>query len=267
MSNSPTLVTLGRLVKFCRETAGIKQAELAKMLGYSNGWLSNVETGQLRARRDQIVKIEKTLGLPESSFTDVYDSLRHEHPVESFDRYAELERQAITIQGYDSQAMPGLLQTEETARALISAGRPTAKAEVIEDLVARRLDRQQILDKDESSALWLVVDEPVIRRPVGGRDVHAAQLDHLLKEMERPAVTVQVVPFATGAHAGLAGTFYILSFESEPNIAYTEDPATGHILERPDLVRAITDTHHALRMSVLPTKASADLIKQVREET
>lgn len=264
---NPTLVTLGRLVRFCRDTANIKQADLARTLGYSEGWLSNVETGQLRARRDQVVAIENALGLPEASLTDVYDDLRHDHPVELFERYEEMERRAASILDYEALAVPGLLQTEDTARALLVAGRPADKPDAIDDLVSRRMSRQAILTRDNPPTLWVVLDETVIRRPVGGGKIHAAQLEHMMDMADRPGISIQVVPFASGAHAGLVSTFHILSFETEPNIAYSEDPATGHIHERPELVRSISNTYHALQASALPSVASISMIKEVRDAT
>src|SRR3569833_2845 len=258
---SPTLVTLGRIVRFCRDAADIKQADLAKTLGYSVGWLSNVETGQLRARRDQVVAIEKALGLPTATLTAVYDDLRHDHPVERFERYEETERRATRILDYEALAIPGLLQTEETARALLVAGRPADTPDAIEDLVARRMARQDILTREVPPMLWVVLDETVIRRPVGGPKVHGDQLDHLLNIAQRPGISIQVIPFASGAHAGLVSTFYIFAFEQEPSIAYTEDPATGHIHERPELVRTFSDTYYALQTSALPSVALIAMIK------
>jgi transcriptional regulator with XRE-family HTH domain len=264
---SPTLITLGRIVRFCRDAANVKQADLAKTLGYSVGWLSNVETGALRARRDQVVAIEEALGLPKATLTDLYDDLRHDHPVERFERYEERERRATRILDYEALAVPGLLQTEETARALLVAGRPADTSDAIEDLVARRMARQDILTREAPPMLCFVLDEPVIRRPVGGPKVHTAQLDHLLTMTDRPGISIQVIPFASGAHAGLVSTFHILSFEQEPSIAYTEDPATGHIHERPEHVRTVSDTYHALQTSALPSVTSISMIKEVRDET
>jgi transcriptional regulator with XRE-family HTH domain len=263
---SPTLVTLGRIVRFCRDSANIRQADLAKTLGYSVGWLSNVETGQLRARRDQVVAIEKALGLAEATLTDVYDDLRHDHPVERFERYEERERLATRILDYEALAIPGLLQTEETARALLVAGRPADTLEAIDDLVARRMARHDILSRAAPPMLCFVLDETVIRRPVGGAKVHTGQLDHLLDLADRPGISIQVVPFASGAHAGLVSSFIIWSFDNEPSVAYTEDPATGHIHERPELVRTISDTYHALQTSALPSVTSIAIIREVRDE-
>lgn len=267
---SPSRVTLGRLIRFCRDSAGRKQNQLAQALGYSVGWLSNVETGQLRPRRDQITAIEEELALPTGTLTDVYDDLlKHEspHPVESFDRFIDLERTATTIHDYEALVVPGLLQTEETARAILAAGRPGDRPEAIDELVDARMRRQEIFGQANPPTLWIVLDETVIRRPVGGAKVQAAQLDHLLETSARPGITVQVIPFATGAHAGLVSTFYIFSFNDSHDVAYTEDPATGHVHERPELVRVMSETYDALRASALPASASVELIKKAREET
>ncbi len=178
----------------------------------------------------------------------------------------DLEKQASAIHGYEPLVVPGLLQTEETARALFTAGRFGGKPEVIDTLIDIRMQRQQILAQKDRPALWFVVDETVIRRPIGGGKVHAAQLDHLLDAAARPGITVQVVPFDAGAHGGLAGPFYILSFNNGPDIAYAEDPVTGHFHERPELVRAMSETYDAIRATVLPAKVSLELIRHVREE-
>lgn len=268
MSRTPraTLIALGKLIRWCRDLAGLKQADLAKKLGYSVGWLSNVETGQLRPRRDQIIRIEKSLALPEGTLTSIYDDLKPGHPVELFERFEGMEQSASSIRSYDALAIPGLLQTEETARALLKAGRPVDRPEVVEELVARRMSRQAILERDDPPSLWMLLDETVIRRPVGGSEVHAAQLDYLVEIAERPGISVQVIPFAAGAHAGLVSTFAIFSFSEEPDIAYSEDPAMGHIHDRPDLVRTITEAYNALNASALPAAASMTFIREVKEE-
>jgi hypothetical protein len=162
--------------------------------------------------------------------------------------------------------VPGLLQTADYARALIAAGRPDAKPEVIESLLAARLERQDILSRDDPPTLWLVVDETALLRPVGGRDVHIAQLDVLLEAAGRPGVTIQVVPLVTGAHAGLTCSFTILSFEDEPDIAYTEDLERGYFRERPELVRGWFGAYEALHMVTHTAAASLEVIRQIREK-
>jgi transcriptional regulator with XRE-family HTH domain len=265
---SPALVTLGAAIRRHRETAGLKQAQLARALNYSDGWVSNVETGQLRPKRQAVMACEKVLGLPDGVLLDIYGLIRHEtpHPVGSFDRFAEAESRAVVIREYDALVVPGLLQTPDYARALIAAGRPTARPEVIENLLSARLERQEVLSRDVPPTVWLVVDETALRRPIGGRVVHVAQLDALLEAAQRPGIALQVIPLTTGAHAGLTCSFHIFSFTEGPDIAYTEDREMGHFHEIPQLVRAWFDTYEALRVVTLPAAASLDLIREIQEE-
>jgi transcriptional regulator with XRE-family HTH domain len=265
---SPSLRTLGAAIRRHRETAGMTQEYLAGLINYSKGWVGNVETGQLCPQKQTVVELEKVLGLPEKVLLDILDLVKYEepHPVVAFERYADAESRATVIRQYHALVVPGLLQTADYARALIAAGRPDAKPELIESLLAARLERQDILSRDDPPTLWLVVDETALLRPVGGRDVHIAQLDVLLEAAGRPGVTIQVVPLATGAHAGLTCSFTILSFEDEPDIAYTEDLERGYFRERPELVRGWFGAYEALHMVTDTAAASLEVIRQIREK-
>jgi transcriptional regulator with XRE-family HTH domain len=265
---SPASVSLGAAIRRYREAAGLTQAQFAKALNYSEGWVSNVETAQLHPKQQAIMMCEKVLGLPDGALLDIYQLIKHDkpHPVGSFERFADAERRALVIREYDALVVPGLLQTPEYARALIAAGRPTAKPEVVDNVLAARLERQEILSRDTPPTLWLVVDETVLRRPIGGREVHLGQLDALLAAAERPGIAVQVIPLATGAHAGLTCSFHIFSFSDGPDVAYTEDHETGYFRERPDLVRPWFDAYEALRVVTQPAAASLELIEQIREQ-
>jgi hypothetical protein len=227
-----------------------------------------VETGQLCPQKQTVIELEKVLGLPEKVLLDILDLVKYEepHPVVAFERYADAESRATVIREYDALVVPGLLQTPDYARALLVAGRPNAKPEVIESLLAARLERQEILSRDDPPILWLVLDETALHRPVGGRDVHIEQLDVVLEAAQRPGITVQVVPLSTGAHAGLTGGFTILSFRDDPDVAYTEDHERGHFRERPDLVRAWFGAYEALHMVTETAAASLEVIRQIREK-
>jgi hypothetical protein len=161
--------------------------------------------------------------------------------------------------------VPALLQTPEYAKALIVAGRQSAKPEVIERLLGDLRERQERVIRDEPT-LWLIIDESALRRPVGGCEVHMAQLDALIEAAQRPNVGLQVIPLATGAHAGLICSFTILSFDDDPEVAYTEDCERSYFRERPDQVRVWFDTFEALRAVTLPAAASLEVIRDIRDE-
>jgi transcriptional regulator with XRE-family HTH domain len=264
---SPTLIALGSELRRYRLAAdNLTQGQLAKLINYSEGMISNVETGQKIPRRDFVERSDEALETG-GALLVLYDLLKYEtHPVESFARYAEAEQQATAIHMWEVVVVPGIFQTPDYARALLAAGRPTARPEVIDDLVAARMERQEILSREEPPALWVVLDEMVFRRRLGSKEMHRAQLDRLVELAERPGIMIQVIPLTTGAHAGLTSSFKILSFEDSPDIAYSEDPATGHLHERHEIVKALSQTYEALRAVALPVSASLDLIRQVREE-
>jgi transcriptional regulator with XRE-family HTH domain len=243
------------------------QERLANLINYSKAWMSNLETGQVHPYRQTIIDIEKTLKLPPQVLLDIYELIKFEepHPVLAFERYADAERRARIIRRYDALVVPALLQTPEYAKPLIVAGRQTAKSEVIERLLSDRLERQERLIRDEPT-LWLIVDESALHRPVGGREVHMAQLDALIEAAQRPNIGLQVIPLATGAHAGLTCSFTILSFDDDPEVAYTEDCERGYFRERPDQVRIWFDTFEALRAVTLPAAASLEVIRHIRDE-
>jgi transcriptional regulator with XRE-family HTH domain len=264
---SPTLIALGSELRRHRLAAdNMTQCRLAKLINYAESMISNVETAQRTPRRDFVERCDQVLDTG-GALLVLYDLLKYEtHPVESFARYAEAEQQAAAMHMWEVVVVPGIFQTTDYARALLTAGRPTARPDVIDDLVAARMERQEVLDRDQPPILWVVLDEMVLRRRLGGKETHRAQLDRLGELAERPGITIQVIPLTTGAHAGLTSSFKILSFENAADIAYSEDPATGHFHERPNLVRSLSQTYEALRVVALPVSASLDLIRQVREE-
>ncbi|BCB85888.1 hypothetical protein Psuf_032010 [Phytohabitans suffuscus] len=130
--------------------------------------------------------------------------------------YVGLEQAAEAVRAYEQQVMPGLLQTEEYAKAMIRAARPDITTDEVERRVRVRLNRQSLLTQDDPIDLWVVLDEAVLSRPIGGDAVMCAQLERLIEAAELPNVTLQVLPFEVGAHAGMDGTFTILTF-SEPS--------------------------------------------------
>jgi uncharacterized protein DUF5753/helix-turn-helix protein len=264
---SPTLIALGSELRRYRLAAGnLTQGHLAKLINYSEGMISNVETAQKVPRRDFVERCDEALKTG-GALTVLHGLLKHEtHPVQSFARYVEAEREATGIHMWDIVVIPGIFQTPEYARALLTAGLPAARPEVIDDLVTARIERQEILNRDKPPMLWTIIDESVLRRAIGGKETQHTQLDRLVELANRPGINIQVIPHATGAHAGLTSSFIILSFDDSPDLAYSEDPASNHLHEKPELVKTMSETYEALRVVALPVSASLDLIRQVQEE-
>ncbi|HEY0697704.1 MAG TPA: DUF5753 domain-containing protein, partial [Micromonospora sp.] len=181
----------------------------------------------------------------------------------SYRQYIGLESAASEIQNFETLVVPGLLQTEGYARAITTedASRPTPQA--VEERVAVRMKRQQLL-ADEKLRLFAVVDEAVLRRQIGGRKVMSEQLSALLDAGKRWNVTIQVIPFREGAYASMVSSFHILSFSEGPGVVYIEG-LTGDLYAEGEDVRRCTDVFNSLRAAALSPTASAGLIKKVRD--
>ena len=147
-----------------------------------------------------------------------------------------LEESASLIRAYQPQVVPGLLQTEGYIRAITAANFPAESEDFTERAVALRIARQQLLTRPEPPEYWAVLDETVLRRPIGGHKVMRAQLEQLIRAAEQPKVTIQVIPFAAGWHPALYGMFNIFRFPSEqlPDIVYTEALTGAYYLNKPE---------------------------------
>lgn len=251
---SPTLITLGRLVRRYRDAASILQADLAKRLGYSDGWLSNVETGQLRPRREHVTAIEQALSLPPGVLMDVYDLLEGESlPVWMRDWLGE-ERRSSALRAFELTIVPGLLQTPDYARSVLDGD---------EAAVTTRLERQAILKNEKPPTLRCVLDETVLTRGFGGAKVMREQLEHLVNSVSAQ-VAVQIVPCGV-RHAGLPGAFTIATVDGS-DVAYVETAVRGLVTSNRDDIARLIDVWESIRTCTLSQRESIELIKRTAEE-
>lgn len=185
-----------------------------------------------------------------------------------FEVYVGLEAEAANVFSYDSEFVPGLLQTPEYARAIHRADLVAATDDEIERLVQVRMARQDLLASDDRPEIWLVLNEAVIRRLVGGRDVMRQQLRRIVEAMDRPNVTLQVIPFAAGAHPSMDGSFTLLGFPTptDPDVVYIEYQTGAIYLEKQDEVKRYRLMFDHLRASALPVEASRGLIVGIADE-
>jgi transcriptional regulator with XRE-family HTH domain len=184
-----------------------------------------------------------------------------------FESYVGLESEASSLRLYESEFVPGLLQTDDYARAVHHAAQINATDDEIEKLVAVRRARQELLASDDAPHLWVVVNEAVVRRTVGGTKVMRAQLQRLVDAAAEPKVTLQVLPFSVGAHPAMGGGFHVLSFDQEdPDVVYIEYQTGVIYLERQDEVQRYTLMFDHLRASAMPVKTSRSLIARLALE-
>lgn len=175
--------------------------------------------------------------------------------------FIELERDATSMRVFESQIIPGLLQTEGYARAMLSAVRP----DNLEDLVAARMSRQEVFERETPPRTWFVVDEQALRRPIGGVEVWRAQLESLRKAGQAPRTVIQVIPRRVFAHAGLAGPFSVLGFEEGPDVLYVDGFSQGRTALDASEVAAGAASYDLLRAVALSPEESADLIGDYME--
>jgi DNA-binding XRE family transcriptional regulator len=185
-----------------------------------------------------------------------------------FRAYVDLEAAASLIRTYEGQFVPGLLQTEDYLRAVLDGAHVEDSPEEAERRVALRLGRQALLERSDAPRLWAVVDEAALRRPVGGREVMRAQLERLVQVTELPNVTLQVLPFAAGAHPAMVGAFSVLRFADEelPDVVYVEHLTSALYLSKQEDVDQYAHVMESICLRSAAPDRTADIVGKVLSE-
>ncbi|MCP3821202.1 helix-turn-helix domain-containing protein [Streptomyces sp. A3M-1-3] len=244
-----------------REASGLRQGQLGEIIFCTGSLIGQIETTKKVPTRDFSERVDAALGTDGVFSRLVGLVLRSQLPT-WFQPYAEMEARAAYISTYQAQLVYGLLQTEEYARAVLATGMP----DDLEGLVAARLERQRILQRDRPPLAWAILDEAALYRPIGGREVMRRQLTRLLDFTGHRWMRIQVLPFAAGEHASLAGSFNLLRFEDDPDLVYTEDVISGHMTANPETIREAALRYAHLQAAALSVEDSAALITRVMEE-
>jgi transcriptional regulator with XRE-family HTH domain len=276
---SVRLRRLAAQLRDLREERGMTQEDVARRTGKDRSTLYRLETAQQRPQRATLIQLldlyqvdeprrgELLMLLREASQRAWMQPYRSELPGVYSD-YIGFEEEARAISNYESLYIPGLLQTEDYARAQLHGTLPHATGQEIENRVTARLERQQLLTRPDPPRLWAIIDEAAARRQVGGPGVMAAQLARLAEAAEQPHITVQLVPFDAGAHPGMDGSFVVLEFPdpADQPIVYTESAAGGLFLEEEDEIRRYTLMFGHLRAAALRPGATADALAAIAAE-
>ena len=270
-SAASPLRVFGAMLRYYRTKAGLAQADLGERVHFSDDLISKIEMGQraptkeFTAACDAVPELDTGGALAELR-GQLRDYLRQQVYPGWFHRWPEAEAEARALRWYEPLLVPGLLQTLDYARAVLRGAQPDATYERIEEQDAARIQRQDVLAKDDPPHLWCVIDEGVLHRCIGGRKVMHDQLHHLAEMSDRPKVSVQVVSFETGAHAGLLGCFAIADLGGLHDTLYLETATTGQVVEVPSVVSEAALIFENLRSEALPRGASRDLIMKVAEQ-
>jgi transcriptional regulator with XRE-family HTH domain len=235
---APTVlrVVLGKRLQDLRERAGLSYEQAAHALDVTHATIRRMEKAEVGLRLPYVEKLLQVYGIADplevERFLDLvkeanrpgwWHRFRDVLP-DWFSAFVSLEGSAVLIRAYEPHYIPGLLQTDDYAHAVLRAGRPQASQAEIDRSVALRRERQALLTREEPPLLWVVMDETVLRRPIGGAGVMRAQISRLIEACDMPQIRLQVLPFSLGPHPAMYGPFHIFRFAQPelPDVAYVE---------------------------------------------
>jgi transcriptional regulator with XRE-family HTH domain len=244
-----------------RSRAGLTQDQLAEKLAYSTSLVAHVETGSRAPSLDFAARADEALSTG-GLLTRLQPFVRAEAYPAWFRDWVEIECEATSLRWFEPLLVPGLLQTEDYARAVLAAAHPAAPDGEVDRLVIARMDRQAILARADPPLLWVIVDEGVLTRPLGGAGVMREQIGRLIAAAHQPKIVLQVLPAEAGAHPGLAGPFVIAGFDGAAEVAYLDNALAGQVVERADEVARVALLYDILKAEALPRRASIDLAKK-----
>ncbi|MFG2130790.1 Scr1 family TA system antitoxin-like transcriptional regulator [Streptomyces sp. NPDC048751] len=256
----------GSRVRRLRTAAGLTQAELGARTHVVSTRITQIERASGAKPTLELARaLDAVLGA-DNLLVELWPYVYREAFPDWSRRFMEYSERAVAIRQYAAHVVPGLLQTEDYARAVLRVGRTLGSKEQLEERVALRMGRQERLGTPNRPELWVVLDESVLRRPVGGHSVMREQLARLLGTTTEPHITVQVMPFDQGEHDVMGGSLTVLTMPDGSEIAYTEGAHHGQLIEDPDEVRSFALTYDRLRAAALPPLMSLDMIRSVMED-
>jgi hypothetical protein len=258
-------IVLGNQLRQLREASGITAGAAGHAIRASHAKISRMELGRVGFKERDVADLLTLYGITDEQERGAFLALARRANVPGwwhhysdilatwFEMYLGLEQASAVIRTYEPQLVPGLLQTQECASAVIRLGHPTASAEDIDRRVALRLKRQKVLTQPEAPNLWAVLDEAALWR-LDGRSALRDQIQHLIEMTELPNVTLQVMPFYSGAHAAVGGPFSILRFSEPdlPDIVYLEQLTSALYLDKTEDVQ-----HYLMVMNRLCVQAKS----------
>lgn len=254
---------LAREIKIAREAKGISRDNLARTIFVSEGLVRAWESGRRIPQLDQLKVVEELLGTNGYLQRMREDLVRKEPIPEYMDRWLEVEQNATSIVTYEPLLVPGLFQIPDYAREVFKeSGR---QIDDIEQRVQARTERQGVLAAEHDLVIVAIIDEGVLERPVGGREIMHAQMLRLLELAGQPNIEIQIVPTSIGCHSGLSGGFILATMEGH-EYAYVEDSFSGDVLEDPKEVATMRRLWATLSVKALPANQSIIRIEQAAEK-
>jgi transcriptional regulator with XRE-family HTH domain len=272
-------MVLGTQLRRLREAAGITRVDAAYAIRSSESKMSRLELGKVGFKERDVADLLTMYGVSDPAEREAFLEMvkqsnqpgwwhRYNDVIPSwFTDYVGLEESASPIQTYEHQFVPGLLQTPEYARAVMSHGRPELVTDDVEHRVALRMRRQSVLARPNAPRLWVVIDESVLHRPIGGRQVLRAQLDALLEHTQLPHISLQILTYQYSGYAA-ESAFTMLRFAEDdlPTIVYVEHLTGAFYLDRLDEIEVYGRVLDRLAVDAETPENSRQLLMKMRAE-
>lgn len=256
------LLVFGRQLKRFREWAELERPEFGSMTGYSASTIAAFEQGRRIPPPKFIDQADELLGA-RGMLMDMKEEIERVRYPAFFRDAARLEAGAVELHVFATKAIPGLLQTEEYARAVFAMWRPLLPEGIVEQRVAARLARQEIFTRMPPPTISFVIEEALLRRPLGGRAVMRGQLEQLLLCGQRRNVEIQVMPTGVEEHAGLEGPFTLIETREGRRIAYVEGYKDSRLHTERRSVREIEEQYGILRAQALTPRETLALVEKL----
>lgn len=260
MHRSPLHKLFAGELKRVRANAGLSQQALADEIQYSASQVAMVESGRRAPNPDFTKRCDRVLPT-DGLLGRIHEIIAEDTLMPWFRDWVLFEQEAVALRSYESMVIPGLLQTEEYARAIHVGASPLSTDE-IEAQVAARMERQAVLTRKQPPQLIAVLDENVLRRPVGSPNVMHGQLVRLTELGELPHIHLHVVPIDVGAYPGFNGPFVIATLPGGDDVAYLDNQLQGHIVQQTEDVLSLRRAWEAVRAEALPHKQSIGMIME-----
>jgi transcriptional regulator with XRE-family HTH domain len=279
---APTVlrVILGKRLQALREQAGLSFEQAARALDVNHATVRRMEKAEVGLKIPYVEKLLRTYGVTDPVEADGFVALARKgnepgwwHRYRDvlpdwFSGFVSLEAEATVIRAYEPHYVPGLLQTKDYARAVLRAGRPGASDQEIERNLAVRMERQVLFRSRGAPMLWAVMDETVLRRPIGGQDVMRSQIAALAEACAEPNVRLQIMPFVGGPHPAMYGPFHIfrLQVRELPDFVYLESLVGAVYLDQVNDVSVFLEALDRMGAAAAPADGTEAILHRLSEE-
>ena len=271
---------VGAQLRRLRTEMGLSREEAGEAIRASEWKIHRLENGQVGFKERDVIDLLRLYGVTDADEVAAFLLLTREANTPGwwqhygdllprwFRTYVDLESAAALIRTYEGQLIPGLLQTDDYMRAVVQGAHLDESSEEMGRRVRLRMARQTLLTREHPPRLWAVIDEAALRRPVGGPEVMRGQLERLIDASKLPNVTLQILPFAVGAHSGMPGAFSILRFADRelPDVVYLEHLTNAVYLDKRDEVEHYLDVMELLCVAAEPPARTVAFLERFLDE-